>query len=115
MNKIDACHIHYFFILLGMIIVTFTGTFIKASYYSMKHYVFNDRVNTVQNINIYINLNLIYNIQNQRKSQMIDIDFFISIKHNVVNIILNMYTKENQIIYLKNSSSTFLERLNDSL
>lgn len=60
-------------------------------------------------------LNLIYNIQNQRKSQMIDIDFFISIKHNVVNIILNMYTKENQIIYLKNSSSTFLERLNDSL
>lgn len=81
----------------------------------MKHYVFNDRVNTVQNINIYINLNLIYNIQNQRKSQMIDIDFFISIKHNVVNIILNMYTKENQIIYLKNSSSTFLERLNDSL
>ncbi|XP_016908627.2 uncharacterized protein LOC107995549 [Apis cerana] len=30
-NKIDACHIHYFFILLGMIIITFTGTFIKLT------------------------------------------------------------------------------------
>ncbi|XP_033347285.1 uncharacterized protein LOC117232186 [Bombus vosnesenskii] len=30
-DKVDACHVHYFFIILGLIIVTFTSTFVRLS------------------------------------------------------------------------------------
>ena len=38
-DKIDACHIHYFLLVIGMIVLAFTGTFLKASYYSVKYRV----------------------------------------------------------------------------
>ncbi|XP_006608958.1 uncharacterized protein LOC102677828 isoform X1 [Apis dorsata] len=30
-DKIDACHIHYFLVVIGMIVLAFTGTFLKLS------------------------------------------------------------------------------------
>ncbi|XP_031370640.1 uncharacterized protein LOC102678280 isoform X2 [Apis dorsata] len=30
-DKIDACHIHYFLLIIGMIVLAFTGTFVKLS------------------------------------------------------------------------------------
>lgn len=30
-DKIDACHIYYFLLTIGMIVLTFTGTFVKVS------------------------------------------------------------------------------------
>ena len=35
-DKIDACHIYYFLLIIGMIVLAFTGTFLKVSHHSLK-------------------------------------------------------------------------------